>query len=207
MRIGKAVALGALVICTSAYAAQFNTIVDIGAPMPTFENLPATDGSAISSSAIDADVIVLVSLANHCPWVQGMDRDLVTLVDQLDGKSVRVIGFAVNRRDDDRLPAMKEHATKAGYNFTYVYDESQAIGRALGATRTPEYFVFDKNRKLVYMGLIHDSPARMTGTGPKHVNGEPTRFYVKDAVEATLKGEPPSPAETRAQGCTIEYAS
>ncbi len=206
MRIGM-LAFGAAVLAVSALAGQYNTIVDIGAPMPAFENLPATDGTMVSSSSLDADVVVLVSLANHCPWVQGMDRDLVALVDQMKGKSVRVIGFSVNRRDDDRLPAMKEHAAKVGYNFTYVYDESQALGRALGATRTPEYFVFDKNRKLVYMGLIHNSPARMTSSGPKHVNGEPTEFYVRDAIEATLKGEAPTPAETRAHGCTIEYAS
>jgi hypothetical protein len=200
-------ALGLAMLGTSAMAGQFNAIVDIGAPMPTFENLPATDGSSVSSSAITEDVVVLVSLANHCPWVQGMDRDLVSLASDLEGKSARVVAFAVNRRDDDRLPAMKEHAKRAGYDFTYVYDESQALGRALGATRTPEYFVFDKNRKLVYMGLIHNSPARMTSSGPKHVNGEPTRFYVKDAVDATLRGAAADPAETRAQGCTVEYES
>jgi hypothetical protein len=181
--------------------------VDIGAPMPKFQNLPATDGSKLSSGALKEDVIVLVSLANHCPWVQGMDRDLVQLTRDFEGRSVRVVAFAVSKREDDRLPAMKAHAVQAGYNFSYVYDESQALGRALGATRTPEYFVFDKDRKLVYMGLIHNSPARMTSGGPKHINGEPTQFYVKDAIDATLNGSTVSTAETRAQGCTVEYES
>src|SRR5262245_34976083 len=100
MRIRGMLALTAAVVALSVSAGQFNTIVDIGAPMPSFEALPATDGTTVSSSSLDADVIVLVSLANHCPWVQGMDHDLVALVDQLKGKSVRVIGFAVNRRDE-----------------------------------------------------------------------------------------------------------
>ena len=191
----------------AAGAGEFNAIVDIGAPMPAFTDLPATDGTHVSSADLKEDVIVLVSLANHCPWVKGMDGDLISLVDGLDGKNVRVIGFAVNTRDDDRLPAMKEHASEVGYNFTYVYDESQDLGRALGATRTPEYFVFDADRKLVYMGLIHDSPARMTGDGPRHVNGTPTQSYVANAIEAALAGKPAVPAETRAHGCSVEYRS
>src|SRR5262245_20786701 len=127
MRIGKWLALGAVLVAAEVHAGEFNAIVDIGAPMPSFKNLPATDGTTVSSATLDADVVVLVSLGNHSPWVQGMDSDLVALVDQLKGKSVRVIGFAVNRRDEDRMPAMKEHAAKVGYNFTYVYDESQAL--------------------------------------------------------------------------------
>ncbi len=189
-----------------AFAGQFNTVIDIGAPMPAFSKLPATDGRTLSSTDIKEDVVVLVFLANHCPWVQGMDGDLVKLVSQLDPKRVRVVGVAVNHREDDRLPAMKEHAKAKGYNFTYVYDESQALGRALGATRTPEYFVFDKGRKLVYMGAIHNSPARMAGGGEiRYTRGEPTEFHVKDAVLATLGGKPVPVAETRAQGCSVEY--
>ena len=101
---------------------------------------------------------------------------------------------------------MKEHAKAKGYNFTYVYDESQELGRALGATRTPEYFVFDKSRKLVYMGAIHNSPARMASGEVRYTKGEPTEFHVKDAVLATLAGKPVPVAETRAHGCSVEYA-
>lgn len=189
-----------------APAGAYNSVVDIGAAMPSFEDLPATDGSKLSSSDLDQDVVVLVFLANHCPWVRGMDPDLVSLVKELEGKSVRVIGVSVNHRDEDRLPAMKEHAAKYGYDFTYVYDDSQELGRALGATRTPEYFVFDKERKLVYMGAIHDSPARVKSDGSiVYTRGEPTTLYARDAVLATLAGKPVPTAETAAQGCSVEY--
>lgn len=63
-----------------------------------------------------------------------MDHDLIKLVNQFAGRDMRLVGFSVNHREDDRLPAMKEHAAKVGYNFTYVYDESQEFGRKLGAT-------------------------------------------------------------------------
>ena len=187
-------------------AGEFNMVMSIGDPLPVFENIPTTGGGTLSSVDLEESVVVLVSLANHCPWVRGMDGGLVELVDQFKGKDVRVVGFAVNHREDDRLPAMKEHALKSGYNFTYMYDESQELGRKLGASRTPEYFVFNADRKLVYMGLLTNSPARQTKSGEiSFINGDPVDFYVADAITATLAGETVDPAETRAHGCTLEY--
>jgi peroxiredoxin len=196
----------ALVTLGSLEAAEFNKVVDIGAPLPEFRNLPATDGTKLSSSDVKEDVLVLVFLANHCPWVKGLDGDLIKLVDGMKGRSVRIVGVSVNHREDDRLPAMKEHGKKAGYNFTYVFDESQEVGRKLGATRTPEYFVFNKARKLVYMGLLHNSPAQMRRDGSlSYTKGQPTQFYVKEAIEAALAGKSVPVAETRAHGCNVEY--
>lgn len=187
-------------------AGEYNSVLSLGDTMPDFENLPATDGGRLSASDLKASVVVLVSLANHCPWVRGMDDGLVMLVEQFEDQDVHIVGFSVNHREEDRLPAMREHARKAGYNFTYLYDESQQLGRKLGATRTPEYFVFDASRRLVYMGLLTNSPARETRSGEiSFINGEPTEFYVADAIAATLAGRPFSPAETRAHGCTVEY--
>ena len=187
-------------------AGEYNMVMNIGDAMPAFENLPTTDDATLSSSDLGESVVVLVSLANHCPWVKGMDAGLVELVDQFKGQDVRIVGFAVNHREDDRLPAMKVHAAKKGYNFTYMYDESQDLGRKLGATRTPEYFVFNAERKLVYMGLLTNSPARKTRSGEiSFINGEPVDFYTANAITATLKGEQVEPAETRAHGCSVEY--
>lgn len=204
------IALATLLVMSAGVAAagEFNAVIEIGDPMPSFSALPATDGSKVSSQDLDASVVILVSLANHCPWVRGMDPDLVKLVASLQDEDVDVIGFSVNHREDDRLPAMVKHGELAGYNFTYVFDESQALGRSLGATRTPEYFVFNKDRKLVYMGLLYNSPARETREGDiRHINGEPSKFYVADAVRATLVGEKVEIAETRAHGCSVKYES
>jgi len=187
-------------------AGKYNMVMSIGDPLPVFENLPTTDDGALSSADLAESVVVLVSLANHCPWVRGMDGGLVELVDQFKGQDVRVVGFAVNHRQDDRLPAMKKHAANNGYNFTYMYDESQDLGRRLGATRTPEYFVFNAGRKLVYMGLLTNSPARQTKSGKiSFINGDPVDFYVADAITATLAGKAVDPAETRAHGCSVVY--
>jgi peroxiredoxin len=210
MRLTKytvaAVLIGLLTSPGPALAGAYNMVMNIGDAMPEFSNLPTTDNGTLSGSDLDESVVVLVSLANHCPWVKGMDAGLVELVDQFKDDDVRIVGFAVNHREDDRLPAMKKHAQENGYNFTYVYDESQDLGRKLGATRTPEYFVFNAERELVYMGLLTNSPARKTRSGEiSFINGEPVEFYTADAIGAALKGENPDPAETRAHGCSIEY--
>jgi hypothetical protein len=148
----------------------------------------------------------MVLLANHCPWVRGMDKGLIKLVDQFSGQSVKVVGLSVNLREDDRLEAMKLHAKKVGYNFSYVFDESQDLGRKLGATRTPEYFVFDKQRKLAYMGLLYNSPAKMNKDGSiRHINGEVTENYVANAINELLSGNKVKTSETRAHGCSVKY--
>ena len=190
----------------NAISGQYNAVLSIGDPMPAFSNLPNITGNTLSTDKLTESVLVFVSLANHCPWVRGMDKDLIHLVDQFENHDVRIIGISMNRRKDDQLPAMQEHAKKVGYNFDYVYDDSQQFGRALGATRTPEYFVFNQDRKLAYMGLLHNSPGKISKNGEvKYINGPPSEFYAKNAIEGTLQDKPFSPTETRAHGCTIKY--
>jgi peroxiredoxin len=189
-----------------SFAGQYNSILSIGNNLPVFNNLPSISGETISSNQLEEDILVFVSLANHCPWVKGMDKDLVALSHQFKDDKVRIIGLSMNHREDDRLPAMAVHAQKVGYHFDYLYDESQELGRALGATRTPEYFVFNKKRKLIYMGALYNSPAKMSNDGSiKHINGEPSEFYVQNAILAALSDKPVSPSETRAHGCTVKY--
>ncbi len=190
----------------NSLAGKYNQILNIGDTLPSFTDLPSIDNSTLSSADIDEEVVVLVMLANHCPWVKGMDQDLVKLVDSFKGRSVKVVGFGVNLREDDRLEAMKTHAKTVGYNFSYIFDETQKLGRDLGATRTPEYFVFDKDRKLTYMGLLYNSPAKMNKDGSiRHINGEPSEFYASDAINTTLAGRSVLIAETRAHGCSAKY--
>ena len=193
-------------IVSFALAGKYNAIMEIGDPLPQFHDLSSISGKTISSDDLTEDILVFVSLANHCPWVRGMDKDLVELANSNIGKSVRIIGLSVNNREDDRLPAMKVHAEKNGYTFEYIYDESQHLGRMLGATRTPEYFVFNNARKLVYMGALYNSPAKMGNDGSvKHINGKPTQFYVRDAIDSLINGKDVAIKETRAHGCSVKY--
>lgn len=201
-------ALMGLAFSVSAGAGQYNAVLDIGDALPEFTDLPSISGEPLSSHDLTEDIIVLVSLANHCPWVKGMDGDMVDLANSFANQSVRFVGFAVNLREDDLLPAMVEHAHTAGYPIDYVHDASQKLGVAMGATRTPEYFVFDRDRKLRYMGLLYNSPAKMNADGSvRHINGEPSEFYVADAINALLTGQDVAITETRAHGCSVKYES
>lgn len=198
----------ALAIATLLCAGKYNKVVEVGMKAPDFSNLPGVDGKSHSLSTFKEDVVVLVFLANHCPWVRGGDKDLTKLVSDYRGKSVRVVGIGVNLRPDDALPAMKERASKVGYNFLYLHDPSQEVGRKYGATHTPEFFVLSKERKIIYTGLLSDSPALMDSDGSvRYTNGPPKQLYVRDAINAALAGKPAPVAETRAQGCTVEYVS
>jgi hypothetical protein len=90
---------------------------------------------------------------------------------------------------------MKERAKEKGFEFSYLYDETQKIGKLFGAEYTPEFFVLDKNRKIVYMGAMDDhSPPTM-----------PTRHFLEDAVNAALNGQKPATGETLARGCKVRY--
>src|SRR5690606_20974858 len=102
----------------------------------------------------------------------------------------------VNRVPGDKLADMKERAEKYDYNFPYLYDESQQSAKAYGATFTPEFFVLDKDRKVVYMGAMDDNPA-----GDKVM-----KKHVELAVQAALEGKQPATTETVAIGCLVRYA-
>lgn len=195
-----------LALAAGVFAAgKYNSVITIGMKAPAFNNLPATDGKTYSMSDFKEDALVLVFLANHCPWVRGGEADLIRTVNEFKGKSVRFVGIGVNLRQEDQLPAMKQRAASSGYNFIYLFDASQEIGRKLGATNTPEYFVLNKQREIVYYGVLTNSPAVMEGSSPRYVNGTPKNFYVRDAINAVLNGTRVPVAETRAQGCTVEY--
>jgi peroxiredoxin len=189
----------------NVHGGQYNEVISIGDPMPSFTDLPTVSGEKLSSSDLLDDIVVLVSMSNNCPFSQGIEHDLIAFVDSVQGQSVKVIAMGFNLHKGDLMPAMREHADAKGFNFTYLRDDSQKLGRQLGTAVTPEFFVFNKERKLVYMGLMHDSPPMAQGEKVVYPKGKPTEFYVADAVKQTQKNQPVTLAETSPFGCTIEY--
>jgi peroxiredoxin len=101
----------------------------------------------------------------------------------------------VNTVPEDRLDAMKKRAEKKKFPFEYLYDETQKLGRAYGATYTPEFFVLTRDRKVAYLGAMDD----------KTKADEVKEKYLEAAVDAVLKGDRPAKAETVAHGCLIRY--
>src|SRR5207244_4193395 len=129
----------------------------IGSPAPKFSGLECATMPGKSASLADfkdKDVLVYCITCNHCPVAQAYQDRLLEFAKKYaghDGK-VALIAFSVNTGDDDSLPKMKERAKEKEFNFPYLYDGTQKIARDLGAVATPEFFVFNKERRLVYTG-------------------------------------------------------
>ena len=167
---------------------------------PTFD-LPGVDGRNHSlEEYADASVLVLVQSCNHCPYVLAWEGRISDLQRKYADHGVRIV--AISSNDATAYPAdsferMIEHAREADYAFDYLYDESQEIARALGSERTPEAFVFDADRRLVYHGAVDDN----------REEDQVTTHYLRDAIEAALAAETPPVADTPPVGCTVKWRS
>jgi peroxiredoxin len=192
--------LAALALMASpVFAGRYNKVVSVGEKAPTFSGIPATNKSgedtSLTLSDVKEDVVVLVFLGNHCPVVQAYEDRIIDFTNDYKGKSVKVVGVSVNDLDSDRLTAIKNYMKEKGSNYVYGYDESQQIGKAYGATNTPQFFVLDKDRVIRYMGAMDDSMNE----------AKVEKTYLRDAVDALLKGDSPEVSETQPKGCGVKY--
>jgi peroxiredoxin len=173
--------------------------ISLGADAPDF-SLPGVDGATYSlDSFADADVLTVMFICNHCPYVQAVEDRLVALGNELQPKGAAFVAIMpndVNRYPADHPDRMRERAEAKGYPFPYLYDESQSAARAYGAVCTPDIFVFDNDRKLAYRGRIDDNwrdPSRVS------------RHELRDAIEALLAGRRPEPDQIPSMGCSIKW--
>jgi len=189
---------------TPALAGKYNKKIEIGQKAPDFSGVAAVDpkgqDTSLSLNDIKEDVVVVVFLANHCPYVTAIEDRLIDFAKAYEGKNVKLVAIAVsgkNTRKQDDLSAIKERREKdKHFNFAYGFDESQDIGRAYNATNTPQFFVLDKDRKIQYQGAFDNSPLK---------EADATKYYVKDAVDALLAGKEVPVTETQQVGCGISY--
>jgi peroxiredoxin len=172
--------------------------LELGSSAPDF-SLRGVDGEEHSLAGYaDAPLLALIQSCNHCPYVLAWEGRMIEIQHDYAERGVRLV--AVNSNDASRYPVdsyerMVEHAREAGFNFDYLYDPDQQLVGALGAERTPEVFLFDRDRRLVYHGAIDD----------KRDEADVSRRYLRDALDAALAGETPSPADTAAVGCTVKW--
>lgn len=192
--------LALVVACAagSAYAAgKFNKVIGVGDAAPDWSEIAGVDGSNHSLKDYkDAKVVVQIFTCNKCPVAVAYEDRLVEIARDYKDKGVKVVAINCNNATADKMDKMKERATAKGFTFDYLYDPGQKSGRAFGAKVTPEVFVLDANRKVVYMGAIDDS-----WDSPDNVK----KAYLRDAIEAALAGKAPEITETKAQGCGIGY--
>ena len=162
--------------------------------------LPGVDGSDHSLGDYgDAAALVVVQTCNHCPWAQAWEGRLIEIARDYADRGVSVVAISSNdatNHPEDSFDEMAKRAQAKGYTFDYLYDESQEVARTLGSQRTPEVFLYDGDRKLVYHGAIDDNRDEHAVTA----------HYLRDALDAVLAGDDPAVAATEPIGCTVKWS-
>lgn len=188
-------ALVAVAISQPALAGKYNPDRNIGDDAPAWTNLPGTDDKEHSLADLEKfPCVVVVFTCNSCPYAVEYEDRIIAFAQQHADK-VAVVAINVNKVAEDSMAEMKKRAKEKGFPFPYLFDESQQIAKDYGAIFTPEFFVLNQDRKIVYMGALDDNS----------VADKVTTRYLENAVKATLNGTTPEIAETVAVGCRVRY--
>lgn len=173
--------------------------LELGAQAPDF-NLPATDGKTYSlASFADAPALVVFFTCNHCPFVTGSDENTRKTVNRFGADEVAFVGINSNETEGhptDSFDHMVQRMDEHQFPWTYCRDDSQDVARAYGGLRTPHFFVFDKDRKLVYTGRGIDTPRE----GEKATISD-----LDNALEELLAGKPITTPVTNPIGCNVKW--
>jgi peroxiredoxin len=172
----------------------------LGTPLPSFR-LPDLDGHPVSPDDVrGAPALLVAFICHHCPFVRHIRFEFARFAREYQARGLAVI--AINSNDVDEFPqdgpeGMRQEARDAGYTFPYLFDESQDVAKAFRAACTPDLFLFDAARTLVYRGQFDGSRPRTTVPVTGH--------DLRAACDALLDGRPVSPTQTPSVGCNIKW--
>jgi len=177
-----------------------STMLPLGTTAPDF-SLKNVDGSTVSlANFADAKALVVIFMCNHCPFVKHLAPALATFGKECQEKGAAVVGISSNdvaNYPDDSPELMVQEAADRGYTFPYLYDEDQSVAKAYRAACTPDFFVFDQDKKLAYRGQFDDS---------RPTNGvEVTGDDLRAAVDAIIAGQPIPEPQKPSIGCNIKW--
>ena len=172
----------------------------LGTPAPHF-SLPDTEGRVVTlEDAAGAPALLVMFICNHCPYVLHLRQGLAALARDYARRGVAIVG--INSNDAERFPADSPEAMvlmreESQWDFPYLYDRSQAVARAYRAACTPDFFLFDADRRLVYRGQFDGSRPR----NDTPVTGQDLR----EALDAALEGRPAPLDQVPSIGCNIKW--
>jgi len=173
----------------------------LGTIAPDFELPDTVSNKNLSLKDLKSDkATVVMFLCNHCPYVIHVNEEIVRIAEDYQAKGVSFIGISSNDVENypqDGPELMKIHAEKTGYNFPYLYDESQEVAKAYDAACTPDFYIFDKDLKLVYRGRIDDSrPGKDIPLSGKDM---------RTALDAILNNQAVDEKQYPSGGCNIKW--
>lgn len=173
--------------------------LQIGESAPNF-SLPATDGKHYTLSNFkDADILVIFFTCNHCPYVIGSDEQTRKTADKFKNKGVRFVAINANSKNtypEDSFEHMIERMNTHRFPWVYLYDASQESAKTYGALKTPHFYIFDKNRKLIYTGRGVDSPRDLSKMSVNNLD---------KALSECLEGKMITVPVTNPIGCNIKW--
>lgn len=178
-----------------------SNMLPIGTAAPDFTLPDTVSGKEMNLKELQSDqATVVMFLCNHCPYVIHVNEEIVRVVDDYKSTGVSFVGISSNDVENypqDGPDKMKEHAAAVGYNFPYLYDESQEVAKAYDAACTPDFYVFDGAGKLAYRGRLDDS--RPKNDNP--LTGRDLRAAIDSVLAGTTVPEPQYPSG----GCNIKW--
>ncbi len=178
-----------------------STMQELGTPAPDFRLLEPASGKYWTLEDFkEAPALLVVFMCNHCPYVIHIREALAEFAREYQPKGLAMVGINANdveNRPDDSPEKMVEEVKKVGYTFPYLFDADQSVAKAYRAACTPDFFLYDADRKLVYRGQFDDARPR---------NDEPvTGKDLRAAVDALLAGEPIPEDQKPSLGCNIKW--
>jgi Peroxiredoxin len=175
-------------------------MLDLGTPLPSF-SLPDFNGKVVSDADFKGSKALLVAfICEHCPFVRHVRSEFARFAKEYDAKGLKVVAIMSNSIEEfpqDGPEGMKKEAQEAGYVFPYLFDKDQNVAKAFKAACTPDLFLFDSNRRLVYRG-------QFDGSRPKN-NVPVTGADLRAAADAVLAGNAPSETQRPSMGCNIKW--
>jgi peroxiredoxin len=177
-----------------------STMLPLGIRMPDF-SLPDTDGKKVSpADHKGAKAFLVMFICNHCPFVKHVRHELARIGKEYPAKGAAIVAISSNdvaAYPDDSPENMKKERSAVGYAFPYLYDETQEVARAYHAACTPDFFVFDAEKRLAYRGQLD---------GSRPGNGVPvTGRDLRAALDAVLAGRPAAADQKPSLGCNIKW--
>jgi len=178
-----------------------STMLALGTKAPDFELPDVLTGRTVSIRDFDRKQALLVMfICRHCPYVRHVRSELARLGRDFEDSELAIVAISSNdptEYREDAPESLAEEAREAGYAFPYLFDETQEVAKAYTAACTPDFFLFDADRALVYRGQLDDSRPR---------NGLPiTGKDLRAAIEAVLSGEPVADDQRASIGCSIKW--
>ena len=178
-----------------------STMLALGTKAPEFSLPDVVSGKTVTLKTFgDKNALLVMFICQHCPYVQHVKEALARLGREDTSRDIGIVAISSNDAKsypDDAPDKLKTMAQKLGFTFPFCYDESQEVARAYTAACTPDFFLFDGHRRLVYRGQLDDS---RPGNG-KPVTGQDLRA----AIEALLEDKPISPHQRPSAGCNIKW--